>query len=163
LELARALKVAPANVGVKYLFVDGEDLGPLEPDMYLGAKVFAKDPSSPKPDYGILLDMIGNIKVRVPEEINSIRRAPKLENAFYDFASKIGLSATFPKVAGDEIEDDHLCLNDGGIPTIDLIDFVYAPWHTLADTPDKCSPDSLYNIGDMLEQWLKQPEPYQMK
>jgi glutaminyl-peptide cyclotransferase len=160
LELARTLKISPAKVGVKYLFVDGEDLGPGEPDMYLGAKKFAEDPSSPKPDYGILLDMIGNRNVHVPEEQNSVQLAPKLENAFYDFAGDIGMGGTFPKTPGYDIEDDHLWLNKGDIPTIDLIDFDYAPWHTLADTVDKCSPESLFKIGYVLEKWLQQPKPF---
>src|ERR1700761_5744234 len=120
LELARALKVSPAKVGIKYLFVDGEDLGPDEPDMYLGAKVFGKDPGDPRPDYGILLDMIGNRNVRVPMEQNSEAAYPKLEHAFYDFAAEIGLGKTFPKEAGDIIEDDHLFLIRNNIPTIDL-------------------------------------------
>ena len=30
-----------------------------------------------------------------------------------------------------------------GIPAIDLIDFEYPHWHTVRDTPDKCSPASL--------------------
>jgi glutaminyl-peptide cyclotransferase len=160
LELARALHVSPAKVGVKYLFVDGEDLGPDEPDMYLGAKVFAKDPSSPKPDYGILLDMIGNKNVRVPEEQNSLTLCPKLESAFYDFAGEAGYGSTFPKVVSWQIEDDHLALINGKIPTIDLIDFDYAPWHTLADTVDKCSPESLGKIGGVLEKWLRKPKPF---
>ncbi len=163
LELARVLQVSPAKVGVKYLFVDGEDLGPEEPDMYLGAKVFAVDQSSPKPDYGILLDMIGNRNVRVPEEQKSVELCPKLEGAFYDFAGQAGFGDTFPKTAGYAIEDDHLPLIEKGkIPTIDLIDFDYAPWHTLADTVDKCSPESLGKIGGVLQRWLRQPKPFRI-
>jgi hypothetical protein len=162
LELARALKISPAKVGIKYLFVDGEDLGPDEPDMYLGAKVFAADPSEPKPDYGILLDMIGNRNVRVPMELNSAALAPQVEKAFYDFAGENGFGVTFPKSEGYSIEDDHLCLNKAHIPTIDLIDFNYAPWHTLSDTVDKCSPESLYLIGEVLEKWVRKPNPFHL-
>ncbi|HOC32242.1 MAG TPA: M28 family peptidase [Armatimonadota bacterium] len=35
-----------------------------------------------------------------------------------------------------------------GIPTINLIDFTYPYWHTLADTPDKCSAASLSAVGE---------------
>ncbi len=34
------------------------------------------------------------------------------------------------------------------VPTIDLIDFNYPPWHTAADTLDKLGPDSLKAVGD---------------
>ena len=56
---------------------------------------------------------------------------------------------------GHEITDDHLPLNDVGIPTVDLIDFNYPDasnkyWHTMADTPDKCSAESLGSVGTLL-------------
>ena len=41
-----------------------------------------------------------------------------------------------------EVRDDHLPLHDiAGIPTCDIIDFDYPPWHTEGDTPDnvRCS------------------------
>jgi len=46
--------------------------------------------------------------------------------------------------------DDHVFLLDRGIPCIDVIDFDYPYWHTLADTPDKCSPESLAQVGATL-------------
>jgi glutaminyl-peptide cyclotransferase len=48
------------------------------------------------------------------------------------------------------VEDDHLSLNIGGLPAIDLIDFDYPYWHTEMDTPDKCSAESLANVGRVL-------------
>ncbi len=164
LELARVLKASPAKVGVMYVMLDGEDLGPGLDEMFLGASALAKSLPSPKPDYGILLDMIGNRGVVVPKEPNSEKYAPRLENSLYSFAEKIGLKATFPDAVGPEIEDDHLPLNAVGLPTIDLIDFNgYAPyWHTLSDTPDKCSPDSLQKVGFLLQEWLRQEKPFRI-
>jgi hypothetical protein len=43
--------------------------------------------------------------------------------------------------------DDHVVLLSRGIPCIDVIDFEYPHWHTLADTPDKCSAGSLAQVG----------------
>jgi len=124
--------------------------------------VLAKDLPSPRPDYGILLDMIGNRGVVVPKEPNSEKYAPKLENSLYQFAAKIGLKDTFPDTEGPAIDDDHLPLNQAGLPTIDLIDFMgYQPyWHTLNDTPDKCSPISLEKVGRLLQEWLRQDPPF---
>ncbi|MBX3118635.1 MAG: M28 family peptidase [Fimbriimonadaceae bacterium] len=157
LELMRVMKdKRPADLGIMYLMTDGEDLGPSLEEMFLGAVHFSKNLPSPKPDYGILLDMIGDKDLQVPMEPNSMRLAGPLVNAFYSHAQKIGMSSTFPKKIGPEIYDDHLALNEKGVPTIDLIDFSYDPWHTLADTPDKCSAESLGKVGKMMESWLSQ-------
>jgi hypothetical protein len=161
LELANSLKAdLPKDVGVMYLFTDGEDLGPGLDEMFLGAEYFAAHLPEQKPTYGILLDMIGDRDLKVPMEPNSIQAAGNLMLDFYRHADKIGLGSTFPMVEGPTIEDDHLSLNDAGVPTIDLIDFDYPSWHKLSDTKDKCSAASLGKIGKMLESWLEQQPTY---
>lgn len=155
LELSRVLKDLGPGVGVKYLLVDGEDLGPGLDEMFLGAKAFAKAPGTPKPDYGILLDMVGDKDLRIPKEPFSVQSAPTLIEDLYAHAKKMGMESTFPDEEQGEIFDDHLSLQQGGIPTIDLIDFTYDPWHTLQDTPDKCSAASLGKVGRLLESWLR--------
>jgi hypothetical protein len=58
---------------------------------------------------------------------------------------------------GHEVTDDHLPLcTTAKIPTCDVIDFNYPPWHTEGDTPDKCSALSLAKVGWVIEEWLKQ-------
>jgi hypothetical protein len=163
IELSRALKGRLKDVGIVYLLNDAEDLGPNIEEMLLGTVYFAQHPSDPKPDYGILLDMIGNANVRVPMEQYSVFKAPDIMNAFYDAMKAAGLDSTFPKVQGDSVEDDHYPLIDAGIPTIDLIDFQYKPWHTLGDTVDKCSAQSLGKIGQGLEYWLLKSPAFKPK
>lgn len=164
LELMRAVKdKLPKDVGVMYLLTDGEDLGPELDEMFLGAKYFAKNMPNPKPDYGILLDMIGDKNLRIPMEPNSLRYAPTLLREFYLNASKIGLKDTFPMNYGPVIEDDHIPLNEAGLPTIDLIDFDYDYWHTQKDTPDKCSAESLGKVGMALESWLLKSPAFKIK
>lgn len=155
LELARVLKETHPEVGIEYVFTDGEDLGPGLDEMFLGARVFANAKQDPKPDYGILLDMIGDKDLTVPMEPNSLHYAGNLLFDLYNHASSIGLGSTFPKVEGPEIEDDHMPLNEAGLKTIDLIDFTYPSWHTLNDTPDKCSAESLGKVGKLLQTWLE--------
>ena len=155
LELMRVSKVNPnPDLGILYVMVDGEDLGPGLDEMFLGAKYFSQNMPDPKPDYGILLDMVGQKDVKVPVEPNSYNMAKPLVVKFFQTAKEIGLEKVFANEYGPEIYDDHLSLNEAGIPTMDLIDFDYKPWHTLADTPDKCSADSLGKMGKMLEAWL---------
>lgn len=154
LELMRVMKEKKPDVGIMYFFTDGEDLGPDSDEMYLGAEYFVKNMPTPKPTYGILLDMVGDKDLHIPMERNSLSLAPSLTQAFYSHAKFEGFGDTFPNVYGDTIEDDHLCINQAGVPTLDLIDFEYAPWHTQGDTPDKCSAASLGKIGQCLESWL---------
>ena len=61
----------------------------------------------------------------------------------------LGLEA-FKDTDGPAVIDDHLNLLKAGIPAVDIIDFNYPYWHTLEDTPDKCSPESLGAIGRLL-------------
>jgi len=165
LELMRRTHNVPKSLGICYLFVDGEDLGPGLDEMFLGAVHFTKKQNlpTPKPDYGILLDMIGDADLRIPVEPNSFKKAEKLTRALYNHAKDIGLAKTFPMEMQTEIYDDHLALNDAGIPTVDFIDFDYTPWHTMGDTPDKCSADSLGKVGKFMETWLYKPEPWKPK
>lgn len=156
LELMRAFKTEAPNVNVVFLFVDGEDLGPGLDEMFLGASYFAKHPTSPKPEYGILLDMVGDSDLKIQMEPNSAAYAKDLLFRFYRNAGARGFGKYFPTTYQGAIYDDHLALNEGGIPTIDLIDFDYPYWHTLKDTPDKCSPSSLFVVGAAVETFLRE-------
>ena len=164
LELMRHLKTAaPKSLGIQYVFTDGEDLGPKLDEMFLGAVAYAKGLKTLKPDYGILLDMIGDKDLQVPMEPNSYAAAKGPITALYTHAEKIGLGKTFPRRLGQEILDDHLSIIEAGVPTIDLIDFDYPSWHTSQDTPDKCSPAALGKVGTLLLSFLSQPKPYTPK
>lgn len=150
LELARVLHKRQPDVGVELLFVDGEDWGPGEDKMYLGAIHFAKNPGRYRPDYAILLDMIGDKDLNVFREKSSEGYAPPLNDKVWAAAAALGLQKQFPNILKWQISDDHDSFNAAGIPAIDLIDFDYAYWHTVQDTPDKCSPQSLQAVGDVM-------------
>ncbi len=155
LELARLFKNNPPPIGVDILFTDGEDYGYSSQDgntdlYFLGAKHFAKTKStSYTPQYGILLDMIGDRDLQLPLEQNSLRFAPRLMDIIWSTAEEMAVT-NFIRVPGESISDDHLPLNEVGIPTIDIIDFQYPHWHTHQDTPDKCSAESLEAVGKVL-------------
>jgi hypothetical protein len=55
-----------------------------------------------------------------------------------------------------DITDDHTPLNEIGIPTIDLIDFDFPPWHTPEDTMDKLSAESLRITGAVACHYLSE-------
>lgn len=154
LELARVFHQQKPNVCVELLFVDGEDWGPGEDKMYLGAIHFAQNPGVYKPEYAILLDMIGDKDLNVYREKSSEFYAPLLDNKVWSAAAALGYTQQFPNAPKWQISDDHDSFNAAGIPAIDLIDFDYAYWHTLGDTPDKCSAQSLKVVGDVCEKVL---------
>ncbi|MEW5799473.1 MAG: M28 family peptidase [Bacteroidota bacterium] len=155
LELARMFKNTPPPIGVDILFTDGEDYGDSKKDgnngLYsLGAKHFAKMKSQHySPQFGILLDMVGDKDLQIPLEQHSMQYAPQVLNLIWNTAEEIGVP-NFVNIPGEFVVDDHLPLNEVGIPTVDIIDFQYPHWHTLQDTPDKCSPQSLEAVGSVL-------------
>ncbi|HEX8835198.1 MAG TPA: M28 family peptidase [Abditibacteriaceae bacterium] len=150
LEVTRVLKEKRPRQSIVIALWDGEDLG----EFFYGAKYFARTVNEPenkrwRPARGILIDMIGDADLRVTSEKNSMAKAPELWADVHASAAALGLSRHFHGPAM-EVLDDHIPLNEAGIPTIDLIDFQYPHWHTVNDTPDKCSPQSLKVIGDVL-------------
>ena len=159
LELARAFHAQRPKTGVILAFWDGEDWGPDEAHMYLGAVYYAKHPVPIKPDKLILIDMIGQKDLVVPKEQFSQQRYPDLVDEVFKDAAALGYQTEFPMRDGEAISDDQLPLSNSGIPCIDLIDFNYASWHTLDDTPDKCSPQSLQAVGRTLEKFVYDQVP----
>jgi len=154
LEIARHLKTSPPAVGVDILLTDGEDYGHHnDPDGFFhGARYFASHlPVGYRPVFGILLDMVGDAQLDIQKEPFSVEFAPDVVDLVWSAARSLGVTQFSDRMQG-RVSDDHLPLNRAGIPTIDLIDFDYPDatnryWHTLQDTPDKCSPASLDAVG----------------
>jgi glutaminyl-peptide cyclotransferase len=158
LELTRQFALKPPPVGVQIVFFDGEDYGPGEDRMYLGARYYAKQPVRPKPAYAILIDMIGDKDLQLWREQSSENNAPEINDKVWKAADALGAKAFQPGTKYS-ITDDHLPLQEAGIKAIDLIDFDYGPWHTLEDTPEHCSPASLKTIGDVLAKVVYDEKP----
>ena len=158
MEIAKHLNAHPPSVGIDMLLVDGEDYGK-EHDTkfyFLGARYFAQNlPPGFSPVFGILLDMIGDAQLQILKDRYSMQQAPDIVNLVWETASELNVTQFAPVSYRGDIQDDHLPLNQAGIKTIDLIDFDYPDtsnryWHTLQDTPDKCSAESLEAVGKVL-------------
>lgn len=156
LGIADVLAKAPPAVGVDLLFVDGEDFGSFpDTDVLLGSTYYAEqvEPDGPKPLFAVVWDMIGDKDLLLPQEQNSIHRAPEVVKRVWAKADELGYGRYFPSEAGNYIDDDHMPLVGAGIAAIDVIDFKYGPgnrfWHTLEDTVDKLSAESLQIVGDV--------------
>src|SRR3990172_175378 len=152
LEIARILKQAKPAIGVDILFFDAEDAGrhDKERSFAQGSATFARAMDRAyRPQYGILLDMIGDADLTIRKEANSVHYAPQVVEMVWNKAAELGISSFTPDI-GYAVFDDHIPLLEVGIPCIDIIDFDYPYWHTLRDTPDKCSAESLGQVGRVL-------------
>ena len=157
MELAHHLAKQSPSIGVDLVFLDGEDMGKagdLE-HFFNGSRYLAKNIPSPVPKYCILVDMIGDKDLQLPVEGKSAEQAPELVDQLWTEAEILGLQE-FTRDIDYFVEDDHVVLyQEGGIPSVDIIDFRYGTgkvnyWHTVEDTPDKCSPGSLATVGTLL-------------
>jgi glutaminyl-peptide cyclotransferase len=157
LELARIFKQQKPEVGVVLVLLDGEDFGDFIKDegVFLGSRHFARNHDGYNPEFGVLLDMVGDKNLNILREKNSQRFAPGTNTKIFELARQLGFGKQIIDREGYEITDDHIPLSmEGRIPTIDLIDFDYGPWHTLDDTPDKCSAQSLATVGKLLAELI---------
>jgi hypothetical protein len=159
MELAHAMKDLKTDVGVDFVFFDGEEYVFERSDRYFfGSDHFAaayrKGNGKSKYTAAILLDMIGGKDPRFPVETNSWFQANPLVKEVWGLAEQLKCPA-FQLVGGPTVQDDHLALSRGGIPAIDIIDFQYKHWHRLSDRPENCSGDSLAQVARVLSVWLQ--------
>ncbi len=98
----------------------------------------------------MLADMIGDADLNIDRESNS---APWLQQVVYEAATRVGYQSHF-YARTLPMDDDHLPFVKRGVPSIDLIDFIYGYnnvfWHTPQDTVDKLSPQSLKIVGTVM-------------
>ncbi|MFQ6615404.1 MAG: M28 family peptidase [Fidelibacterota bacterium] len=157
LELAQLLSSTPPPVGIDLLFLDGEDMGK-QGDLdhfFNGSRYLVRNVPTRMPVHAIIVDMVGDEELELPIEENSWIQAPGLVEELWGLAESLGL-VQFESRIGYSVADDHVVMfQEGGIPAVDIIDFHYPNrytnyWHTLQDTPDKCSPESLQAVGTLL-------------
>jgi Zn-dependent M28 family amino/carboxypeptidase len=151
LELARSLP--EETVPVWLVFFDAEDNGRIEGwDWILGSREFvANNPVQPRA--AIIVDMIGDADLNIYQELNS---NPELTDEIWAIASELGYESKFIPEYKHSMLDDHTPFVQAGIPAVDIIDFDYPYWHTVQDTPDKVSAESLDAVGETLFAWAMQ-------
>jgi len=149
LELARVLP--EDTVPVWLVFFDAEDNGRIDTwDWILGSTEFVK--SNPiQPQAVVIIDMIGDADLNIHKERNS---NTDLTNEIWEVAHNLGYEDVFIPNYKFSMIDDHTPFLRAGIPAIDIIDFDYPYWHTLQDTPDKVSAESLQAVGETLQVWV---------
>lgn len=172
MELAHHLKDLPTAAGVDVVLFDGEEyiLDPGAPplrdgdDYFHGSRHFAAEYTKQRARGGVkysaavLLDLCCGTDARIAIEGYSYRYAPALVGQVWGVAKAAGAKSFKSEVGfarAHDVQDDHLALNQAGIPAVDIIDFDYAHWHKLSDTPDKVSDAQMNEVGQVLVGWLK--------
>ncbi len=169
MEMAHHMSSLETTWGVDLVLFDGEELvygdGAERLGRYfLGSEVFAqqyanqvtKKRTRMRYKAGIVLNMVGGRDLHIPQEPTSRNHAPILMRDVWNVARQLNAKA-FELREGREVLDDHIALIKAGIPTIDLIDFDYQFWHKADDLPEKCSPESLAEVGRVVTGWLTLP------
>ena len=171
LELARILQNdTTLAIGVDLVCFDAEDYGTpqwaekredSESTWALGAQYWAKNlPENYEPQYGILLDMVGGQGAKFYQEQFSLRYAASIVDKVWSAARHAGFSSLFTNEVGGGITDDHIPVNEAGIPTVDVIPFYpdcdqssFGPtWHTVNDDMEHLDINTLKAVGQTLIQ-----------
>jgi hypothetical protein len=169
MEIAHHLKDLKTVWGVDLVLFDGEELvygqgGEQVGDYFLGSKEFARDyanrpkQQSDRSQYaaGFVLDMVGGRNLAISQEPYSLDLAPRLVQEIWSVARQLHATGFRDRV-GPAVYDDHLALNNGGIPSIDIIHFPNPHWHRATDLPENCSAASLEQVGRVVTAWLTIP------
>lgn len=159
LELARVLSLHPRLAGkIELVFFDGEEAYDRfsATDGLYGSRYFAQqlENTHAQNEYrgGILWDMMGDRDLTITLPPDS---PVELTRGIFAAADALRMRNHFTYYNSDVL-DDHSPLNAIGIPTIDLIDFDYPPWHTAGDTMDKLSAQSLQIVGTVTLYYLSE-------
>jgi len=154
LEMARVLAHRKNKLTYWLVFFDGEEaLKQWSPgDSLYGSRHLAENLASQgtlkRVKALILVDMVADRHLNILRESNS---TPWLSDLVFNSAHDLGYNlsfsgGTFP------IEDDHLPFLRESVPAIDIIDLTpfTSYHHTALDTLEKCSPESLAVVGQVV-------------
>jgi len=152
LELARVLKDQPRPFTIELLFLDGEEAVAewTATDSTYGSRHYVQHAKATGTLAAIkafiLLDMVGDKDLNIRREQNSTRW---LTDIIWTAAHRLGHQRHFLSDI-TPIEDDHLPFLAAGVPSVDIIDLDYPSWHTVTDTLDNVSAQSLKVVGDVV-------------
>lgn len=153
LELGRALKGRRNPFTYELIFFDGEEAvvewqgtdNTYGSRHYVQAALKAGTLSSLKAF--ILLDMVGDRDLTLRRETSSTRW---LTDLIWGTAARLGHGRAFLQEPFSVGGDDHFPFLEAGVPSVDIIDLDYAPWHRPDDTLDAVSARSLQITGEVV-------------
>lgn len=154
LELARTLDLADVPHEIWLAFFDMEDQGSggVSGWEWIVGSTYMANNLEVQPEAMVLVDMIGDADQQLYYEgfSDAVLRAE-----LWQIAADLGYDTVFVPQVRHSMLDDHRPFLARGIPAVDIIDFDYRYWHTVEDTADKATPESLERVGRTLESWLE--------
>lgn len=167
LELARIFYQTPPPVGVDLICFDAEDCGTpawvesgqeSESTWCLGSQYWAGKHhiDGYRADYAILLDMVAGPNSVFHKEGFSLRMAPMVTDKVWAAGQRIGYGKYFVSEPGGYVTDDHLPVNQSGIPCADVIasdrnDGGFCKtWHTVNDNINHIDRNALKAVGQTM-------------
>jgi Zn-dependent M28 family amino/carboxypeptidase len=163
IELARVLAKDPSLARrVELVFFDGEEaFVHFEPtDGLYGSRYYARvlrDSGRFRQfKFGILWDMMGpkNLQITLSQD-----SPMALTGGILKAADALNLRRAFTFKDGTIYDDQYPLEHIALVPSVDLIDFNYPPWHTAGDTLDKLAPESLQEVGAVTLYYLRTQYP----
>lgn len=167
MELGLAMQSLTGPVGVDFVFFDAEEYVVAPRDPYcLGSNFFAREYAAAQQQgqqpfryrCGVILDMVADKNLEIWQEQHSVSwpDTRPVVDAIWDVAARLNVRQFVPRPKYT-VEDDHVPLRMvGRIPTCDVIDFDYPQWHTMQDTLEHCSAESLDAVGRVMLAWLRE-------
>ena len=153
LALAPILAKRAFNHEIRLVFLDGEEalnFDWTDADSVYGSKHLAAkwkaDGTASRIGAFILVDMIGDADLDILKDSNS---TPWLRDQVWNVAQRLGYADYFLS-RQTSYEDDHIPFVQAGVPSVDILDLDYRPWHTTQDTMDKLSPRSMQIVGEVV-------------
>jgi glutaminyl-peptide cyclotransferase len=152
LELAHVLAGHEGGLDYWFVFLDGEEafVEWSTFDSTYGSRHLAgrwkQDGTAGRIKALVLLDMIGDRDLGLFRESNSTKW---LMEMVWASARDNGLGDILSNTNAG-VEDDHIPFLDAGIPSVDIIDLDYPPWHTEGDTIDKLSAENMAKVGRLV-------------
>ncbi|MFW5940463.1 MAG: M28 family peptidase [Chloroflexota bacterium] len=154
LELARTLDLdeVPAEIWLTFFDLEDNGSGGIPGWDWIVGSTYMAENLETMPRAMVLVDMIGDADQQLYYEGNS---DPELREELWQIAADLGYGDVFIPEVRHTMIDDHVPFKERGIPAVDIIDFDYPYWHTVEDTADKASAQSLLRVGHTLEVWLE--------
>lgn len=175
MEAARHIQQQSPAVGVDFICFDAEDCGTPYWDetedntntWCLGSQYWAghRHTEGYTARYGILLDMVGGSNCIFEKEAYSMHYAPSLVDKVWSRAQRMGYSDLFRNAQGGAVTDDHVQVNQSGIPCIDIIardkdsDSFCKTWHTRADNLANINKSTLKAVGQTILEIIYTEQP----
>ncbi len=170
LQLAKEIQKYDLDMGVDFVFFDGDDQG-IYPESAtkkkhtwsLGAQYWARGVKT-EYKYAIVLDMVGAKNATFYKEDISRLFAGSVQDKLWTIAGELGYDSLFIDQPIGVLVSDHYYINNltkAKIPSLLISDYrkdtkhgYFPNWHTVSDTPENISKESLKAVGQSIIELL---------